>query len=128
MPSPTNVSACAFKINGTSVADMASASVNLTRQQIDVTSLGSTARIHEQGMLEGTVQIEMFFDASHSSVLSGIGAGTVLTQAEVAWASGNYIKGDAFVQDFSLSVAPNNVAMATATLIFSKVVNGITYA
>lgn len=124
MPSPTSLAA--FKINGTTIADTATATVAISRQQIDVTSIGAAYRDHVQGFLEGTVTVELFVDASHASVLSGIGAGTKLTNAEVAWSATNYIKGDAWVQDFSVTVAPNGVAQATATLLFSG--SSLTYA
>lgn len=124
MPSPT--SAAAFKINGTTIADTATATVAISRQQIDVTSIGAAYRDHVQGFLEGTVTVEMFFDASHSDVLNGIGNGTKLTNAEVRWTASNYIKGDAWVQDLSVTVAPNGVAQATATLLFSG--SSVTYA
>lgn len=117
MPSPT--SSAAFKINGTTIADIATASVTINRQQIDVTALGDTYRKHEEGMLEGTVQIEMFLDSSHSSVLSAISNGTALTNAGVFWTSGNSIVGNAYVQEMSVSVAANGVAQANATLLFS---------
>lgn len=119
MPSP--VSGASFSVNGTAIADMASATATITRQQIDVTSLGDTYRTYHQGMLEGTVQIEFFIDASHTSILSGITGGTILTNARVTWASGASIGGNAFVQDFTVTVAPGTqIAQGSATLIFSS--------
>jgi hypothetical protein len=98
MPSP--VSGASFSINGTAIADMASATATITRQQIDVTSLGDTYRTYHQGMLEG---------------------GTILTNARVTWASGASIGGNAFVQDFTVTVAPGTqIAQGSATLIFSS--------
>jgi hypothetical protein len=118
MPSPTT--AASFKINTAVIADVASATLNISRQQIDVTPIDATYRVTEQGFLEGTISLEMFYDASHTALVTGISAGTVITAAEVLWASGKSIKGDAFVSEFSISLAPNGVAMATCTLIFSN--------
>jgi predicted secreted protein len=118
MPSPTT--AASFKINTAIVADVASATVNVSRQQIDVTAIDSTYRQMVQGFLEGTISLEMFYDASHTALVAGLSAGTVITAAEVVWASGKSIKGDAFVSEFNISLAPNGVAMATCTLIFQN--------
>jgi predicted secreted protein len=118
MPSPTT--AASFSIGATVVADVVSATVNISRQQIDVTPIDSTYRQMVQGFLEGSITLEMFYDASHAALSNGISAGTVLTAAKVVWASGKHITGDAFVSEFAVSVAPNGVAMATCTLIFQN--------
>jgi len=118
MPSPTT--AAAFKINGATIADVVSATVNVSRQQIDVTPIDSTYRQMVQGFLEGTISIEMFYDTSHSALVTGITAGSVITAAEVVWASSKSISGNAFVSEFNISVAPNGVAMATCTLVFQN--------
>jgi len=115
MPSPTT--AASFKINTVVIADVVSATVNVSRQQIDVTPIDSTYRQMVQGFLEGTISLEMFYDASHTALVAGITAGSVITGAEVLWASGKSISGNAFVSEFNISLAPNGVAMATCTLI-----------
>lgn len=118
MPSPTT--AASFKINTAVIADVASATVNISRQQIDVTPIDSTYRQMAQGFLEGTISLEMFYDTSHTALVAGISAGSVITDAEVLWASGKSIKGNAFVSEFNISLAPNGVAMATCTLVFQN--------
>ena len=118
MPSPTT--AASFSIGATVVADVVSATVNVSRQQIDVTPIDSTYRQMVQGFLEGTISLEMFFDPSHAALVTGISAGSVITAAKVVWASGKHITGDAFVSEFNISVAPNGVAMATCTLVFQN--------
>jgi predicted secreted protein len=118
MPSPTT--AASFSIGSTVVSDVVSATVNISRQQIDVTAIDSTYREMVQGFLEGSITLEMFFDNSHAALVSGISAGTVITAAKVVWASSKHITGDAFVSEFAISVAPNGVAMATCTLIFQN--------
>jgi hypothetical protein len=124
MPSPTTAASVKFGV--TTIDDVSAATVSVTRQQIDVTAVGDAHKHHVQGFLEGTVQIEVFYDSSSSnaSALSSISAGTIINEAEVIWATGKSIKGKAFVQDASLSVAPNDVARLTATLLFST--NAIT--
>lgn len=119
MPSPTT--AASFKINGSAYAEVGSATVNLTQTPIDVTAVGDTFRKHEYGFAEGTVDLELFYDSTdHSALPEAIENGTKLTLAEVVWASGKSIKGDAIVESFSLSVAPNGVAQANVTLRFSN--------
>lgn len=124
MPSPTT--AASVKFGATTIDDVSAATVSVTRQQIDVTAVGDSHKHHVQGFLEGTVQLEVFYDSSstNAAALSNISAGTIINEAEVIWASGKSIKGKAFVQDASLSVAPNDVARLTATLLFST--NAIT--
>lgn len=124
MPSPTT--AASVKFGATTIDDVSAATVSVTRQQIDVTAVGDAHKHYVQGFLEGTVQLEVFYDSSSSNAaaLSNISAGTIINEAEVIWATGKSIKGKAFVQDASLSVAPNDVARLTATLLFST--NAIT--
>ena len=124
MPSPTT--AASVKFGATTIDDVSAATVSVTRQQIDVTAVGDSHKHHVQGFLEGTVQLEVFYDSSSSNAaaLSNISAGTIINDVEVIWATGKSIKGKAFVQDASLSVAPNDVARLTATLLFST--NAIT--
>lgn len=124
MPSPTT--AASVKFGATTIDDVSAATVSVSRQQIDVTAVGDAHKHHVQGFLEGTVQIEVFYDSTstNAAALSNISAGTIINEAEVVWASGKSIKGKAFVQDASLSVAPNDVARLTATLLFST--NAIT--
>lgn len=124
MPSPTT--AASVKFGATTIDDVSAATVSVTRQQIDVTAVGDAHKHHVQGFLEGTVQLEVFYDSSSSNAaaLSNISAGTIINEAEIIWATGKSIKGKAFVQDASLSVAPNDVARLTATLLFST--NAIT--
>lgn len=124
MPSPTT--AASVKFGATTIDDVSAATVSVSRQQIDVTAVGDSNKHHVQGFLEGTVQIEVFYDSTstNAAALSNISAGTIINEAEVIWATGKSIKGKAFVQDASLSVAPNDVARLTATLLFST--NAIT--
>jgi hypothetical protein len=126
MPSPTT--AASVKLGSNTIVDVSAATVSVTRQQIDVTAIGDTHKHHVQGFLEGTVQIEVFYDSgsNNADILTGISGGSVINEAEVIWASGKSIKGKAYVQEASLSVAPNDVARLTATLLFSE--NSITVA
>ncbi len=119
MPSPTT--AASVKFGASVIADVASATVSLARNQIDVTAVGDTNRFTTQGFLTGTVALEVFYDSgsTNNAILAGIEAGTVVADVEVVWASGKSIKGDAFVVDAALSVAPNDIARLTATLQFS---------
>jgi hypothetical protein len=124
MPSPTT--AALVKFGATTVADVASATVSLSRNQIDVTAVGDTHRHTVQGFLTGTVQLEVFYDSgsTNAAILTNIEAGTVISSVEVIWATGFSIKGNAYVQDASVSVAPNDIARLSATLQFSD--NAIT--
>lgn len=126
MPSPTT--AASVKLGSNTIVDVSAATVSVTRQQIDVTAIGDTHKHHVQGFLEGTAQIEVFYDSStnNADILTGISGGSIINEAEVIWASGKSIKGKAYVQEASLSVAPNDVARLTATLLFSD--NAITVA
>lgn len=125
MPSPTTAASVKFG-SSTVVVDVASATVSLARNQIDITAVGDTHRHTTQGFLTGTVQLEVFYESgsTNANILSNIEAGTVIADVEVIWASGYSIKGNAFVVDAALSVAPNDIARLTATLQFSQ--NAIT--
>jgi hypothetical protein len=124
MPSPTT--AASVKFNTVVIDDVASATVSLARNQIDITAVGDTHRHTTQGFLTGTVQLEVFYESgsTNDDILSNIEAGTVISNVEVVWATGYSIKGNAFVVDAALSVAPNDIARLTATLQFSQ--NAIT--
>ena len=126
MPSPPT--SASVKLGSATIVDVSAATVSVTRQQIDVTAIGDTHKHHVQGFLEGTVQIEVFYDSAsnNADILTGISGGSIINEAEVIWASGKSIKGKAYVQEASLSVAPNDVARLTATLLFSE--NAITVA
>ena len=112
-----------FSISGSAVGEVASATLTVSRQPIEVTAIGDTYRKHEYGIVEGTVNLELFWDtlsvAGHNTIVTALELGTLLTAAAVVWESGKSIAGDAYVQDVSISVAPNGVAQATCTLIFS---------
>lgn len=124
MPSPTT--AASVKFGATTVVDVATATVSLARNQIDITAVGDTHRHTTQGFLTGTVQLEVFYESgsSNAAILSNIESGSVIADVEVVWASGYSIKGNAFVVDAALSVAPNDIARLAATLQFSQ--NAIT--
>jgi len=117
---PTNTTLSSFKINTTTITNVGTATVNMSRSMIDTTAIGDTYKNHTRGFLEANVSLELFFDAAHDSIITGVSAGTILTGAEVVWTTGKSIKGDAFVVDLNLTTAPNNVVMATANLIFSN--------
>ena len=117
---PTNTTLSSFKINGSAITNVGTATVNMSRAMIDTTAIGDTYKNHTRGFLEANVSLELFFDAAHDSIISGVSVGTILTLAEVVWTTGKSIKGDAFVVDLNLTTAPNNVVMATANLIFSN--------
>lgn len=117
MPSPT--SACLFRVNGSTIADTMTATANVSRQMIETTAIGASFRDHEHGFLEGSVECEVFFDASHDTILNGLKNGTSLTAVEIVWGTGLSVAGNAKVANWTLSVAPNGVAMATFSLVFS---------
>lgn len=117
MPSPT--SAALFRVNGTTIADVMSASAQISRQMIETTALGATFRDHEYGFLEGSIDCEVFFDPSHDTIINAFKNGTNLTAVEIVWQSGMSVAGNAKVANWTLSVAPNGVAMATFSLVLS---------
>jgi hypothetical protein len=125
MPSPTTAASVKFGAS-TTVVDVASATASLSRNQIDITAVGDAHRHTAQGFLQGTVQIEVFYESgsTNAGILSNLSTGSKISDVEVIWASGKSIKGDAYVQDASITVAPNDIARCTATLLFSD--NAIT--
>jgi len=112
-----------FSINAAAVGEVASATLTVSRQPIEVTAIGDTYRKHEYGIVDGTVNLELFWDTAgvtgHNTIVTALENGTLLTAAAVVWESGKSISGNAYVQDVSITVAPNGVAQATCTLIFS---------
>jgi len=129
MASPTKDAVVKFSSGGTVLNEVASASFALTRQSIDVTPLGNGHRHHVSGFMEGTVTLELFYNsADHATIMGGFTNGTIVEDVEIIWegsgASIKSVKGDALVQDFSMSLAPNGVAQATIVLQFTQ--NAIT--
>lgn len=119
MPAPTT--AASFKVGVNTIGEVASASFSLTRQSIDVTPLGNTHRHHEPGFVEGTATIELFYNsADHATMMAQFEAGTVLNEAEIIWENGKSVKGKALIQDWSMTLAPNGVAQASITLLFTQ--------
>lgn len=125
MASPTTAASVKFSASGTVLAEVASASFALTRQSIDVTPLGNGHRHHVSGFMEGTATLELFYNSTdHATIMGGFTAGSIVQDVEIIWESGKSVKGNALVQDFSMSLAPNGVAQATIVLQFTQ--NAIT--
>jgi hypothetical protein len=125
MASPTKDAVVKFASGGTVLGEVASASFALTRQSIDVTALGNGHRHHVAGFMEGTATLELFYNsADHATIMGGFVNGTIVQNVEILWESAKSVKGDALIQDFSMSLAPNGVAQATIVLQFTQ--NAIT--
>jgi hypothetical protein len=97
-----------------------SATVNITQSPIDITDLGSTYKKHAYGLLEGTVSLELFYNATdHKIITDALTTGGTAT-ALVEWSTSKSISGTAMVESLSLTVAPNGVATANIELRFTN--------
>ena len=119
----TTAGNAAVKYGATTVTGVANATVSASRTLIETTAISSTYRTHASGILEGTVALDFYWDskddATHAALFGNLSAGSAITDLTVEWESGAYIKGDALVQDISITTAPNGVALATMNLVFS---------
>ena len=120
MASPTT--AASVKNGATTIAEVANASFTLNKTMIDITGIGDAHFHHEPGLLGGTATVELFYGGAtgQAGLIGAFKNGTLLNEAEIIWATGKSVKGKAYVQDWTMNIAPNGVAMATCTLLFSK--------
>lgn len=109
-----------FEVNGTTISQVASATVNITQASIDVTEIDSTFKEMEYGFAEGTVDVEVFFDSAVHGWLTSINTGAKLTAVKLIWTTGKSIAGDALVESASISVAPNGVVQGNFTFRFAN--------
>jgi hypothetical protein len=121
MASPTT--AASVKFGATTLAAVASASANVSQSPIDITDVGATYKKMASGILEGSVDIELFWDTTatgHSTITSALSGTGLISSVEVIWASGKSIKGDGIVENLKVSVAPNGVAQASCSIRFAN--------
>ena len=118
MASPTTLAL--FQWNTVTMASVGSATVNLNHTPIDITDLGSTYKKHAYGLLEGTISLEVFYNATdHKLITDALTTGAEAT-ALVAWSTSKSISGNALVESLSITVAPNGVATANIELRFTN--------
>lgn len=121
MASPTTAASVKFGAN--TLAAVASASANLSQGSIDVTDLGATYKKLSAGILEGSVDLELFWDSTatgHSTITTALASTGIISSVEVIWSSGHSIKGDAIVENLKVSVAPNGVAQASCSIRYAN--------
>lgn len=97
-----------------------SATVSLTHTPIDITDLGSTYKKHAYGLLEGTISLELFYNATDHKLITDALTTGAEADALVAWSTSKSISGNALVESLSITVAPNGVATANIELRFTK--------
>ena len=118
MASPTTLAL--FQWNTVTMASVGSATVNLNQTPIDITDLGSTYKKHAYGLLEGTISLEVFYNATdHKLITDALTTGAEAV-ALVAWSTSKSISGNALVESLSITVAPNGVATANIELRFTN--------
>jgi hypothetical protein len=97
-----------------------SATVSLTQTPIDITDLGSAFKKHTQGLLEGTVSLEVFYNTTDHKIITDALTTGATAAALVAWSTNVSINGTAMVESLSITVAPNGVATANIELRFTN--------
>ena len=118
MASPTTLAL--FSWGGTTMPSVGSATGSLTHTPIDITDLGSTYKKHSYGLLEGTISLELFYNATdHKTITDALTTGAEAV-ALVAWSTSKSISGNALVESLSITVAPNGVATANIELRFTN--------
>ena len=118
MASPTTLAL--FSWGGVTMPSVGSATVNLNQTPIDITDLGSTYKKHSYGLLEGTISLELFYNATdHKLITDALTTGAEAV-ALVAWSTSKSISGNALVESLSITVAPNGVATANIELRFTN--------
>ena len=118
MASPTTLAL--FSWGGTTMPSVGSATVSINQTPIDITDLGSTYKKHAYGLLEGTISLELFYNATdHKTITDALTTGAEAV-ALVAWSTSKSISGNALVESLSITVAPNGVATANIELRFTN--------
>ena len=118
MASPTTLAL--FQWNAVTMASVGSATVSINQTPIDITDLGSTYKKHTPGLLEGTISLEVFYNATDHKLITDALTTPAEAVALVAWASSKSISGNAMVESLSITVAPNGVATANIELRFTN--------
>jgi hypothetical protein len=96
--------------------DVANITANLSQASIDTTSVNGTFMKYESGIVEGTVDVEMFYLKSVHSI-GPLTPGTKLAGFQVTLVSGNTITATAaLVEQSRVVLAPNGVVMVTMTV------------
>jgi len=96
--------------------DVANITANLSQASIDTTSVNGTFMKYEAGIVEGTVDVEMFYLKSVHSI-GPLTPGTKLAGFTVTLVSGNTITAtSALVEQSRVVLAPNGVVMVTMTV------------
>ena len=115
MPTKTSGNASVSWTGMTGGPDVGRITANLTQAPIDTTSVNGTFFKYETGIVEGTVDVEMFYLKS----VHGVGAmtpGTKLAGFGVTLVSGNTITAtSAMVETARVDLQPNDVVRVTAT-------------
>jgi hypothetical protein len=115
MPTKTSGNASVSWTGMTGGPDVGRITANLTQAPIDTTSVNGTFFKYETGLVEGTVDVEMFYLKS----VHGVGAmtpGTKLAGFGVTLVSGNTITAtSAMVETARVDLQPNDVVRVTAT-------------
>lgn len=95
--------------------DVGRITANLTQAPIDTTSVNGTFFKYETGIIEGTVDVEMFYLKSVHG-LPALTPGSKLAAFTVTLVSGTTISAtSAMVETARVDLAPNDVVRVTAT-------------
>lgn len=95
--------------------DVGRVTANLTQAPIDTTSVNGTFFKYETGIVEGTVDVEMFYLKDVHS-LNAMTPGAKLAAFTVTLVSGNTITAQsAMVETARVDLQPNDVVRVTAT-------------
>ena len=115
MPTKTSGNASVSWTGMTGGPDVGRITANLTQAPIDTTSVNGTFFKYETGIVEGTVDVEMFYLKSVHS-LGAMTPGTKLAGFTVTLVSGTTISAtSAMVETARVDLQPNDVVRVTAT-------------
>lgn len=115
MPTKTAGNSTVTWTNMTGGPDVGRITANLTQAPIDTTSVNGTFFKYETGIVEGTVDVEMFYlEGVHS--IGAMTPGTKLAGFVVTLVSGTTITAtSAMVETARVDLQPNDVVRVTAT-------------
>ena len=90
------------------------------RHNTSCSAPSGTYKKHSYGLLDGTISLELFYNATdHKLITDALTTGAEAV-ALVAWSTSKSISGNALVESLSITVAPNGVATANIELRFTN--------
>ena len=116
-----------FSYGGTTVSEVGSASVTLSRPALETTAIGTNAQSFIAGIGGATATLDIYYDqsgAAHTALQTAANTGSGSAECVLTLASGQTYTGDAFVTEFAVTAQAGSLTRATVNLQFTTVTPG----